>query len=267
MVVLSEAVGFVPDVLQESQGKRVASEPQGFFFPGQIDLLVAFGQRDEHRRSQVAIAKRGQGGIELAFAAVDHQQIRKGILLDCHASKSPGDDFVDGAEIIDPLDALDLITPVSGFERQAIEELDQRGDGVLAAQMRDIDPFDDPRVAIHAEHLAQGSHATFGIDVEDLGLGMGVDLPTAIEVLQEPNLIAELGSFLEIQLLGRLEHLLAHLCQEPLTATFEKCLQPPNVALVVLLGNPQIARCRALLDGCQQAGAKPLPSRVARVDV
>ena len=58
-----------------------------------------------------------------------------------------------------------------------------------------------------------------------------------------------------------------HLCQESLTATFEERLQTADVPFVILFGDPQIARCRALLNRCEQTRSKPLPTRIAWIDI
>ena len=183
MVVLGESVGFVAHVLQKPQGKRIASEPQRLFLARLIDLLFAFGQRHKNRRSQIAIAKRCQGRIELTFTSIDHQQIRKRFFLDGHSSKPSGNHLVNRSEIVDAFDSLDLVTPISRLKRESIEKLNQRGHRVLASQVCDVDPFDHPWVAIHTEHLAQGSHAPLWVDVKNLRLSMRIDLAASIEVL------------------------------------------------------------------------------------
>ena len=73
VVVLRESVSFVSHVLEQSQCKRVAAQPQGIFLAWEIDFLFAFCEGHKNRWRQIAIAKSGQCRIELAFAAVDHQ--------------------------------------------------------------------------------------------------------------------------------------------------------------------------------------------------
>lgn len=43
MVVLSEAMSFVADVLQQAQTERVATEPDGLGLTGAVDLFVLLG--------------------------------------------------------------------------------------------------------------------------------------------------------------------------------------------------------------------------------
>ena len=125
MVVLRKPVGFVAHILQQSKRERVSAQSKRFFLPRQIDFFFAFGKRYQDRGCQIAIAKRGQRGIELAFASVDHEQVRECVFLDGHPAKTSRNDFMDRTEIVDPFDPLDLVASVAGFEGQAIEELDQ----------------------------------------------------------------------------------------------------------------------------------------------
>ena len=116
MVVLCESVGFVAHVLEQSQCEGIAAQADGFFLAGEEDFFVLFGQGDQDRGSQIAVAKGGQSGIELAFSAIDHEQIGEGFFLVGHPTESSCDDFVDRAVIVDAFDSLDFVAAVSGFE-------------------------------------------------------------------------------------------------------------------------------------------------------
>jgi hypothetical protein len=59
VVVLSESVGFVAHVLEQSQCERIAAQADGFFLAWEKDLFVLFGQGDKDRGSQIAVAKGG----------------------------------------------------------------------------------------------------------------------------------------------------------------------------------------------------------------
>ena len=59
VVVLCESVGFVAHVLEQSQCEGIAAQADGFFLAGEEDFFVLFGQGDQDRGSQIAVAKGG----------------------------------------------------------------------------------------------------------------------------------------------------------------------------------------------------------------
>src|SRR3954452_14756387 len=58
MVVLSEAMRFVANVLQKPQGGRVPAQANGFAFTGAVDFFVTLGQRKQNRRLDAQNTKR-----------------------------------------------------------------------------------------------------------------------------------------------------------------------------------------------------------------
>lgn len=49
VVVLGEAMGFVPDVLQQAEGERMAAEAKGFVGTGEVDFLFLLGEREDRK--------------------------------------------------------------------------------------------------------------------------------------------------------------------------------------------------------------------------
>jgi len=120
MVVLCKSVGFVSNVLQKPQRKRLAAQSNWLFFARAEDFFVAFGQRYHYGWLDLLIAKRSQGGIQLTFSPVDHEQVGKGILLVAESSKSARDDFVNASKVVDPFHFLNLVPSIPRFERKSV---------------------------------------------------------------------------------------------------------------------------------------------------
>src|SRR5205814_10660385 len=93
VVVLSEAMGLVADVLQQPQGRGVTTQPQGFRHAGAVDLFLALRQRDQARRLDAEHAEDVQRRVELPLAAVDEQHVGEGLLLLLQATEAAADDL------------------------------------------------------------------------------------------------------------------------------------------------------------------------------
>ena len=52
MIMLGEPVGLVADVLEQAEGERAAAEDDRVGPAGDVDLLLALGQRDHRRRDR-----------------------------------------------------------------------------------------------------------------------------------------------------------------------------------------------------------------------
>ena len=81
VVVLGEAVGFVADVLQQPQRVGVAAQPVRFRFARQKHLFLALRQRQREGRRDAQTAQAFHGRAELAFAAVNQQEVREGVAV------------------------------------------------------------------------------------------------------------------------------------------------------------------------------------------
>ena len=145
VVVLGEAVGFVADVLEEAKRKRVAREFDRVAFAGEKDFFFLLGKGEQGRGGDFLVAEGGEGGGELALAAVDEEDVGKDFIGVAELAVAPGDDFVNAAEVVDAGDAANLVAAIAGLKREAIEELDDAGDSFAAAEVGDIDAFDGAR--------------------------------------------------------------------------------------------------------------------------
>ena len=77
VVMLGEPVRLVANVLEQTKGERPAAEDDRVGAAGHVDLFLALGQRDHGRRVDLQRLERRQSRAELAFAAVDQEDIRK----------------------------------------------------------------------------------------------------------------------------------------------------------------------------------------------
>ena len=101
VVMLSEAVGLVADVLQEPQGERPAAEHDRLGPSLHEDLFLALGQGDDGRRDDLERVEGGQGGAELALAAVDQPDVGERLVALLEALDPPRDDLADRREVVD----------------------------------------------------------------------------------------------------------------------------------------------------------------------
>ena len=67
---MGEAVGFVADLLEESEAWVVSSEFEGLRYALDVDEFFFFGDGDDHWGFGVELVKGVHGGVELADAAV-----------------------------------------------------------------------------------------------------------------------------------------------------------------------------------------------------
>ena len=167
-----------------------------------------------------------------------------------------------------PVDCANLEPTIVRLERQAVDELHQAGDGFAAAQMCDVDPLDRPRRVFQLEHFLQAGHPLLRIDEEDFGLDVRFQFAALVERFQHLDFVAQAGRQLELQRRGRLAHLGLHFVEQRVFLALQKHPQAMDVAAIIFLRNPQIARSRTLVDRGQQAWPKPAPFlfRLANVE-
>ena len=162
---------------------------------------------------------------------------------------------------------LNLESSITRLEWQAVDELDQTGHRLSAAQVRNVDTFDRSRRFLQFEHLLQSSQSFFGIDMKDFWLGVSIQFATPISDSQHFDFVSQLGRFFKCHLLGSRQHLFAQLFEQLFLVAGQEHLQPFDVFAILLLGNSQVAGRGALFDAGQQTGAKPLPAFVVGIDI
>src|SRR5262245_38412268 len=113
VVVLGEAVGLIADVLEESQGERVPREANRVALARKEQLFVLLGKREERRGLEALVAEGGQGGIELPLATVDQQDVGENLVFFRQLAVASGDDLMDAAVVVDPLDAQDFVAAIA----------------------------------------------------------------------------------------------------------------------------------------------------------
>jgi hypothetical protein len=70
---------------------------------------------------------------------------------------------------------------IAGPQRQPVDELHHRGDGIAAGGVGHVDALDDPRPLGQAENPLESGQAPLGVDGEDLGLDVGVEFSALVE--------------------------------------------------------------------------------------
>ncbi len=210
VIVLGETMGFVPNVLKQSQSERVAANTEWFALSGQVDFFFTFCQRDHHRRFDLALIERGECRVQLAFSSVDHQYVWEYLVLVLKPPVPSSHDFVNAAEVVDALHVPDLVSTIAGLEWQAVDKLHQAGYSLAAAQMRNVHALDRAWCLGQFENLTQPSQAFFRVDIEDFRLRVRVQFPSLIERFQHPDFVSQLGGLLEVQGFGGVQHVVAH---------------------------------------------------------
>lgn len=77
VIAVGEAVGFVADALEEFEGSAVVGDEERFGFAGKEDFLALFGEADDGNFLKAECAELFQRAGELAFSAVDDDEIRQ----------------------------------------------------------------------------------------------------------------------------------------------------------------------------------------------
>src|SRR5262249_51592071 len=199
--------------------------------------------------------------------AVDEQDVGMDRLLVAARPEAAGHYLANGREVIDPLHRFDLVAPVAGLERQAVDEMNERRDRVLAAEGRDVDPLDGPRPLGQPERFLESRQSLLRLDGEDLRLHVPGRVAAHAEVAEGVDVVAQARGPLELEGGARLPHLLLHLVDQLLLLSLQYEPQRPDLLAILLLRDAEVARGRALVDAVQEAGAEPAPARVFLLDV
>jgi len=125
---IGEAMGFIPDALEELNCGIIERETQGWSLIGEDNGLTLFGQADEGRWLKVEHKKGPEGGADLPFSSVDHHEIGKWASFVCQSLVAPSDNFFHCAEVIVSNKGFDPVAPVVGLAGFAVAEADHGGD-------------------------------------------------------------------------------------------------------------------------------------------
>ena len=153
-----EAVGFVPDLLDQVKGRALPVQNDGFLFTGQKDFLQPFRQA-EHGN----VRPGGQHGVagkqQLLRTAVDQDQVWHRpfdlrIVAD-RPAKTPAQHLVHGSEVVGPFHGLDPVMAVFLLGRLPVDKHHHRSHGPDALGVGNIIAFDAARSFPHADDPAQ----------------------------------------------------------------------------------------------------------------
>ncbi len=215
-----EPVRLVPHPLEQVQALAGAREDQRVLLVGEPDLLQPLGQSADGHVVDAQLVQRPPRRGDLRAPAVDHHQLRRvgeaarppvlldrggrhlaadravgplagAFLLRQVAPEPPEDHLVHGADVVLPLEALDLEAPVLALALEAVLEDDHGRDHVLALEVGDVVALDPQRRAVQAERLG------------DLlqGPGAGGQVGGALGLVQRQRLAGVLGDRLHQRLL------------------------------------------------------------------
>ena len=138
-----KAVGFVADLLHQSQDGRVAVEAERIVLLAvHVNGLFALGDAGQRQVDDLEFFEGSGGGVELADAAVNQHQPRKGAVRGLHAGIAALDGFAQAAEVVVAMLTADDELPVGRLEHPAVLPDDQGGHGIGALEMRNVETLD-----------------------------------------------------------------------------------------------------------------------------
>ena len=136
-------------------------EPDRLRSTGHEDLLLALGERnDGDAREVVRRVDRLERGRQLAFAAVDHDEVwdrREALVVPLGRRRIPepresaGHDLRHRGEVVLPLETPHGERPVVRSARLCVDEHRHRGDDVASLDVRDVEALDPGRKALEVE--------------------------------------------------------------------------------------------------------------------
>ncbi len=169
-----EAVRLVAHGHEQAQGGGGEGEADRFVAAHGEDLLALLGQADDRHLFQAQAGKYAARALQLPLAAVDEDQVRRGLVLGQEPHVAPGHHFAQGLEIVDgAAQRAELEAPVGGLVRLALEKAHERADRVLPGQVGDVEPLDAQGKRIEAERgleLGQAVDAAHGHVLLGIGL-------------------------------------------------------------------------------------------------
>ena len=101
----------------------MATQYKGFRLPGAIEFFILLGNRNQDRRFDLERFERTDCRVELSFAAVDQQNVRKNVLFIVQSFETSRNNFVNTAKVVDSFNVLDFEAAIARFERQSVDEI------------------------------------------------------------------------------------------------------------------------------------------------
>ena len=242
MVAVGPAVGFVANALEEFQGAAFVGDEEGFAFFRAIDFLAFFGEADDGDAAEAEALEFGHGHGELAFAAVDDDEVGEGdefgisdfrfriadfvfeaaegfewgflgefgvvaegfFAFDEDAGEATADDFGHGDEVVLAGGGADAVAAVVGVVGDAVFEADHGGDAVGGTDVGDVEALHDEWRAVEVEFLLEFADIGHGVDGGgDFGAGSTFEGAGGFEGFFEVcDHVPELGGALEVEFGG-----------------------------------------------------------------
>ena len=177
---------------------------------GHEDLLDPLGERDDGDAAVAeALRRASRPADELARAAVDHDQVRqrgerrvavgvvgRALVLPLPLRVPAREHLVHRGEVVVAIVAANREAPVIGLLRRAALEHDHRGDGVRAADVRDVEALDPHRQRVEPERALQPVERLDALLAPALGLELLLverEPRVALGQLEDAPLVAALG--------------------------------------------------------------------------
>src|SRR5262245_41263291 len=113
MIMLRKPMCLITHILEQPQRGGGAAEFERLFLIEAVDLLFLLRQRQQARRGDEERVEGFLSGAELAFAAVDEDNVGERLIFAQETAITAGDHLADAGEIIDPFDRLDAEAAVA----------------------------------------------------------------------------------------------------------------------------------------------------------
>ena len=248
-------------------------DEEGFAFFGAIDFLAFFGESDDGDAAEAEALEFGHGHGELAFAAVDDDEVGEGdefrglgfwdlffeaaegfegrflgevgvfaegfFAFDEDAGEAAADDFGHGDEVVLTGGGADAVAAVVGVVGDAIFEADHGGDAVGGADVGDVEALHHERWAVEVEFLLEFADIGHGVDGgDDFGAGATLEGAGGFEGFFEVgDHVPKFGGALEVELGGVGLHFLFESREEVLRFAGEEVAGFVEAAEVVVPGD------------------------------
>ena len=165
MVRDREPVGLVAHLLQQVERLGVARDDHRLAPPGQVHLLELLGEARDADVLEPELFEHAHRDVELALAAVDHEQVRRVrealarvrafVALAQVVAEPAREHFFHRREVVLVVERLHLEAAVVGPLGDAVFHHDHRRDDLGALDVRDVEALDAQRRLGKIERLLQ----------------------------------------------------------------------------------------------------------------
>ncbi len=188
-----EAVGLVPDPLDELEHRRGARERHRQAPPPDEEQFLALGEAGHRLIAQAQLLEGLDRGAQLALAPVDEDEVRQILPLLQETLVPPAHDLAHGSEVVrGPREALHPELAVVGLLRKPLLEDHHRRHDVGALDIGDVEALDASRLDLEVEDVTERPEDLLGLLSRVLPLQLEGQARVADHEVQQAQLLPPL---------------------------------------------------------------------------